>query len=271
MQAAPAHTAQPPATRGHAPALSLVIPAFNEEARLPAFLDASLAWMCEQGRDFELIVVDDGSRDRTGALVLERCARFPQLRLVTLESNRGKGAAVRAGMMAARGERRLFADADGATTLLELSRLERALDQGADIAVGSREGGSDTRVVVSARRRVLGRWFNRAVRMGAIRGIRDTQCGFKLFTAKAAQSLFPLLRENGFAFDVESLYLAGKLGLSIAEVPVNWTEIPGSKVRLLRDGWRMLKSVLKIRWRWRRGVYAHPNPEVLGARERAPA
>lgn len=246
------------------PELSVIIPAFNEEARLPRFLDAVLTFLA--ARNAEVIVVDDGSRDGTQRVVLERCAQHPNLRLIALERNCGKGAAVRTGMLAARGNLRLFADADGATAISELARLEAALGNGVQVAIGSREG-TGTIVTASRLRRFLGRWFNRAVRMGAISGIRDTQCGFKLFTAEATKKLFGLAREDGFAFDVEVLYLARKLGIGIAEVPVNWTEIAGSKVRLWRDGMRMLKSVLRIRARWRTGRYDGRQAKETPARE----
>ncbi|HRJ79829.1 MAG TPA: glycosyltransferase family 2 protein [Planctomycetota bacterium] len=248
--------------------LSVVIPAYNEEKRLPRFLDDVLQRL--QGRRFEVIVVDDGSQDQTRQVVLSRCSAHPNLRLIALQRNCGKGAAVRAGMLAAHGALRLFADADGATAIVELARLERAIQAGAQVAIGSREG-EGTVVTASRLRRFLGRWFNRAVRLGAISGIRDTQCGFKLFTAEATQRLFGMAREDGFAFDVEVLYLGRKLGLRIDEVPVNWTEIAGSKVRLLRDGLRMLRSVMRIRARWRTGRYEGRERKATPATELTPA
>lgn len=248
--------------------LSIVIPAFNEQERLPRFLDSVLAGL--GSRNTEVIVVDDGSTDQTRGLVLQRCKTWPNLRLIALQKNCGKGAAVRTGMLAAQGRLRLFADADGATEIAELTRLEAALQGGVQVAIGSREG-QGTVVTASKLRRFLGRWFNRAVRLGAIRGLRDTQCGFKLFTAEATQTLFSLCREDGFAFDVEALYLATKLGIKIAEVPVNWTEIPGSKVKLFRDGMRMLRSVLRIRLRWRTGRYLGLAAKNSPASELTPA
>lgn len=231
------------------PDLSIVIPAYNEAARLPAFLAHVQAWAQADGRDIEIIAVDDGSSDDTAQL-----ASQAGVRVIRLEQNSGKGAAVRKGMLEATGGLRLFADADGATQMTELAALERAVAGGAEIAIASREG-KGTVVQASALRRFLGRWFNRAVRMGAVKGIRDTQCGFKLFATERAIGLFKAAQENGFAFDVELLYLAQRQGIKITEVPVNWTEIPGSKVRLARDGWRMLKAVRRIRKRWRAGGY----------------
>lgn len=239
-------------TEAATPELSVVIPAFNEEKRLPAFLAGALPWLAAARTDSEVVVVDDGSDDAT-AVVAEKHG----VRVIRHDRNRGKGAAVRTGMLAARGRLRLFVDADGATTMDELPALLAAMRDGAHIAVGSREGG-DKVVKVSGLRKFLGRWFNRAVRAGAVRGIRDTQCGFKLFTESAAQTLFGMSREDGYAFDVEVLFLGQKLDMNIAEVPVNWTEIPGSKVRVWRDGMRMLRAVRRIKQRWRAGMYGTP-------------
>jgi dolichyl-phosphate beta-glucosyltransferase len=234
------------------PELSIVIPAFNEEQRLPLFLAGALQWLAASDMGREVIVVDDGSNDATASV-----AEKQGVRVIRHDRNRGKGAAVRTGMLAARGRLRLFVDADGATTMDEFPALLAAIRDGAQVAVGSREGGGKV-VKVSGLRKFLGRWFNRAVRVGAVSGIKDTQCGFKLFTDAAAKTLFSLSRENGYAFDVEVLFLAQKLGTKIAEVPVNWTEIPGSKVRVWRDGVRMLRAVRRIKRRWRAGEYTNP-------------
>lgn len=227
----------------------MIIPAYNEKLRLPAFLEHVLGFLHACAGTWEVIVVDDGSSDGTA-----QSAERPGVQVISHAANRGKGAAVRTGMAAARGVRRLFADADGATRMDELAALEAAVANGAEIAIGSREGGGK-QVQVSATRRFLGRWFNRAVRMGSVRGIRDTQCGFKLFASARAIGLFELLQEDGYAFDVELVFLAQRLGVPLAEVPVNWTAQPGSKVRVWRDGMRMLRAVRRIRRRWRQGVY----------------
>ncbi|MBK8206315.1 MAG: glycosyltransferase family 2 protein [Planctomycetes bacterium] len=237
------------------PDLSIIIPAYNEADRLPAFLRHVHEWAKADGREIEIIVVNDGSSDDTAQV-----AQQAGVRVISLERNSGKGAAVRRGMLEARGRLRLFADADGATQMTELAALERAVAGGAEIAIASREG-RGTVIESSWLRRFLGRWFNRAVRMGSVKGIRDTQCGFKLFATPRAQALFEAAKENGFAFDVELLYLAQKWGIAITEVPVNWKEIAGSKVRLARDGWRMLKAVKRIRRRWRTGEYERPEPK----------
>lgn len=238
----------------------MIIPAYNEAERLPVFLDSVLAWCREHEPSFEVIVVDDGSSDDTVKLAMQR-----DVRVISHKQNAGKGAAVRTGMQAARGELRLFADADGATSMDELPTL---LEADADVAIGSREG-RDKRVDASALRRFLGRWFNRAVRMGAIKGIRDTQCGFKLFRP-AAHGLFEVAQEDGFAFDVELLLLAQNMDLSVKEVFVNWTEMPGSKVSLLRDGMKMLKAVRRIKKRWKHGEYDSAVVRVTPSNELAP-
>ena len=237
------------------PDLSIIIPAYNEADRLPAFLRHVNQWAKADGRDIEIIVVNDGSTDATAQVAASEGAR-----VISLERNSGKGAAVRRGMLDARGRLRLFADADGATRMTELAALEKAVAEGAEIAIASREG-EGTVIESSWLRRFLGRWFNRAVRMGSVKGIRDTQCGFKLFATPRAHALFEAAKENGFAFDVELLFLAQRQNIPTAEVPVNWKEIPGSKVRLARDGWRMLKAVRRIRRRWKTGEYSKQHPK----------
>ena len=252
-ETAPSIESKPPESASNGTVrLSVIIPAYNEAERLPVFLDSVLAWCGEHEPSFEVIVVDDGSSDAT---VVEASKRA--VRVISHKQNAGKGAAVRTGMLAARGELRLFADADGATAISELPTL---LKSTAAIAIGSREG-RDKRVEASALRRFLGRWFNRAVRMGAVKGILDTQCGFKLFRP-AAHGLFDIVQEDGFAFDVELLLIAQRKGVSIDEVFVNWTEMPGSKVSLLRDGMKMLKAVRRIKKRWKRGEYDEASARI---------
>ncbi|MCA8910510.1 MAG: glycosyltransferase family 2 protein [Planctomycetes bacterium] len=246
--------------------LSVIIPAFNEAQRLPAFLDSAIAWCGEHEPSFEILVVDDGSSDNTAKVVQERAADNARVRLIVHEQNAGKGAAVRTGMVGATGRLRLFADADGATAMKEFPALKQAAESGADVAIGSREG-ADKLVECSPLRRFLGRWFNRVVRMGSVKGIHDTQCGFKLFATPAAIGLFDCAQEDGYAFDVELLLLAQRRKLRLDEVFVNWTEMPGSKVSVFRDGWRMLKAVRRIKKRWKRGDYDSIAPRRTPARE----
>jgi dolichyl-phosphate beta-glucosyltransferase len=254
---------QPTSARGAASQpldLSIVIPAFNEGDRLPATLRALTAFLDEDGRRVEVIVVDDGSRDDTSAQVRQFEAVDSRIRLIRLPQNRGKGYAVRTGVVNAAGAMVLFADADGATPFEELGRLEAEIGAGARVAIASRGVRSrTTHVTARLYRRVLGRLFHAVVRLFAVRGIVDTQCGFKLFDADAAHDLFSRMRMSGFSFDVEVLLMAMRSGYRVAEVPVNWTHQPGSKVRVLRDGLLMARDVLRIRANALAGVYDEPH------------
>jgi dolichyl-phosphate beta-glucosyltransferase len=243
--------------------LSVIIPAHNEAARILPHLHAVAEFLTLRQRPFEIIVVDDGSTDHTASLVSGFGRSLPSLRLIRLPVCSGKGTAVRQGMQAARGMRRLFTDADGATRIEELPRLEQALDGGAQIAIGSRSLASRRpEFTVRARwhRSVLGGCFNGMVRMGGVRGIADTQCGFKLFEQTVAQDLFSVSCINGYGFDLELLYVARRRGYRIAEVPVNWADQPGSKVRVVRDGVGMLRELVAIRRNDRKGCYSAPAP-----------
>jgi dolichyl-phosphate beta-glucosyltransferase len=238
------------------PQLTIVIPAYNEARRLPRTLEDVLAYLSEMVREVEVIVVDDGSSDETSAIVRAYSATDPRVRLIRLPQNRGKGYAVRTGVVNAAGERILFADADGATPISELRRLDRELDTGAAIAIGSRAiAGAGVTVRARLTRRIIGRIFHQLVRRLTVGGIVDTQCGFKLFNAEAASALFPRMRMDGFSFDVELLFMAQRRGLRVSEVPVNWTHQPGSKVRVLRDGLRMARDLFHIRANALRGLY----------------
>jgi dolichyl-phosphate beta-glucosyltransferase len=235
----------------------VVIPAYNERKRLPAYLQEIAAYFGGRGERYEVVVVDDGSRDGTGAVVENLQDSCPALRLVRLPRNRGKGCAVRMGMLEATGELRLFADADGATPIREVERLEERIAQGADIAIGSRALWDDTRTVQAKwHRAFFGQIFNAIVRCLSVRGIADTQCGFKLFHAKAAIDLFSVLQTDGYGFDVEVLFVAQRRGYNVAEVPVNWADQPGGKVWVVRDGLRMLREVWVIRRNELQGLYA---------------
>jgi dolichyl-phosphate beta-glucosyltransferase len=235
------------------PRWSVVIPAFNEARRLPPYLADVVAYFDGRGEPYEVLAVDDGSSDGTADAVTAIARAHPSVHLLRQAQNQGKGAAVRHGMLAARGERRLFSDADGATPIVELKRLEAALAAGADIAIGSRARLDPAVSVVARPHRVLaGRIFSWLVRRFAIRGVIDSQCGFKAFTAAAATDLFGRLRTRGFGFDVELLLLAQAAGYRIVEVAVNWADQPGSKVALATDGPRMLWEVARARLRTRR-------------------
>jgi dolichyl-phosphate beta-glucosyltransferase len=234
-----------------APALSVVIPAYNEEARRGPTLDRVIAYLDEVRPDYELIVADDGSRDDTRGVAEARAAHGHAVRVIALGQNRGKGAAVRAGMLAAKGDRILFSDADLATPIEELVKLEAELDRGADVAIASRAArGADIQVRQHPIRELMGRTFNVIVRTAVLGGIKDTQCGFKLFTRAAAQDLFGRATIDGFAFDVEILWLA-RSKYQIAEVPVVWRHIDDSKVSPGTDAARMFMDVFKLRLRHR--------------------
>lgn len=247
------------------PTLSIIIPAFNEEARLAPTVRGAVAALRARGVSGEVIVVDDGSRDGTSALVQRLAAEFPEVRLVRLAANHGKGYAVRSGMLNATGELALFADADGATPWDQLSRLEAAMAAGADVAIGSRAlASAETKVEARWYRRLVGRTFHRFVELLAVRGFRDTQCGFKLFRGAVAHDLFARMRMDGFSFDVEVLLMAQRGGHRVVEVPVNWVHQPGSRVNLVRDSLRMARDLFVIRANALRGEYDRPHVAVLG-------
>jgi dolichyl-phosphate beta-glucosyltransferase len=230
------------------PRLSIVVPAYDEEKRLGASLKRMLAYFDTMRYPFEILVVDDGSKDDTARLVETIAACRPQVRLLSYAANRGKGYAVRYGVLQARGERILFCDADLATPIEEVEKLLAKLDEGYDIAIGSRATkGSQLLKRQSKVREYGGRFFNLLVQTIAVPGIHDTQCGFKLFTQSTAQSIFRRCQVDHFAFDVEVLYLALRFGMRIAEVPVRWAHQEGSKVRFFRDAIRMIKTLVRIR------------------------
>jgi len=238
------------------PGLSVVIPAYNEERRLPPYLSGIVAYLEAQPFSSEIIIVDDGSRDGTAEMVERFAAENPRIRLIRFEQNKGKGYAVKTGMLKACGTLRLFTDADGATPITEMAQLKKAIEAGADAAVGSRALRDDSHTVKTRfHRKLMGTVFNFIVRTLTVKGINDTQCGFKLFTAEAANAAFPLQRIHDFGFDVEVLYICQKKGFRIVEAPVNWTDIPGTKVRLIRDSLRMFKDLVKIRVNDWRGAY----------------
>ncbi len=238
------------------PKISIVIPAYNEEDRLPGYLREVVTFLDGRAGGGEIIVVDDGSVDGTAAVVERFAVHSPSVRLLRLPENRGKGYAVRTGILSATGRSRLFTDADGATSIQELVRLESAIDRGADIAIGSRAiTGEGITIKGSLHRKIMGQFFNLLVRMVAVKGLHDTQCGFKLFTASAAETIFPLLTIDDFGFDVELLYVARLHDFSISEVPVNWTDIAGTKVSIVRDSWLMFRDILRVRRNALRGDY----------------
>ena len=233
--------------------LSVVIPAYNEETRLPETLAAIRDYLAAKPYTWEIIVANDGSADATGDIVSGFAGAEPRIRLLDLP-HRGKGSAVKAGMLAARGDYRFLCDAD---LSMPIGFLERLLppDSDAVIVIGSREAAGARRVGEPRRRWLMGRVFNAMTRLIAVPGISDTQCGFKVYPAGAAETLFPLQTLDGFAFDAEILFLARRFGFSVAEVGIEWHYMAESKVRPFRDGWRTLRDLIVIRWRWMNGRY----------------
>ncbi len=232
--------------------VSIIIPAYNEELRLPTTLAATAEYFADRGEPFDILVVDDGSRDGTAAKVAEYSKQHPNFKIECLSygGNRGKGYAVRFAMLAATGDMRLFCDADLATPVEEYEVILNAMTaQGAQIGIGSRPlRESHLMVHQPWYREMLGRGFNLAVQQLAVKHIKDTQCGFKIFTAAAAQEVFSRTLIDGFAFDCEALLIAHRLGYKIAEVPIRWSHKDGSKVSMVRDGSRMIRDLLTIRW-----------------------
>ncbi|MEE8465174.1 MAG: dolichyl-phosphate beta-glucosyltransferase [Dehalococcoidia bacterium] len=233
------------------PFLSIVIPAFNEEARISDTLSQVVEYLSARDYAWEIVVADDGSQDRTADLVDRVAMEHPNVRILRLP-HRGKGWAVKNGMLEAQGEYRLLCDADLAVPIVQVERLLPPLGPGSDIVLGSREASGAARFGEPARRHLMGRVFNLLVTLLAVPGLADTQCGFKCFRGEAAQDLFPQQTMDGFAFDVELLYLARKRGLTFAEVGVDWHYRSQSKVRPVRDSLAMTIDLLKIRWRHRR-------------------
>ena len=241
------------------PTYSIVIPAYNESARLGASLEKVLAYVHAQGWDAEVIVVNDGSRDNTAEIVLNSMAKDPMVKLLENPGNRGKGYSVRHGMLEAQGELLLFTDADLSAPIAEVAKLFAALRAGAEIAIGSRWLESETQTLRQPfYRQLFGRIFNLLLRLLLGLRFKDTQCCFKAFTRRAARELFPLQRIERWAFDPELLYLARRRNLAVREVAVEWAHDPRSTIRALRDGPRMFWDMLRIRWYALTGKYRQP-------------
>jgi dolichyl-phosphate beta-glucosyltransferase len=237
--------------------LSVVIPAYNEESRLPGTLESILGYLERQPYASEVILVDDGSTDGTVQFVesVRSDTRVP-LRILKSVGNRGKGFSVRRGLLAAKGKVRLFTDADLSTPITEFEKMKDLIDGGADVVIGSR-GMADSQVEVHQAwyRETMGKTFNLLVRLIAVGGIHDTQCGFKVFTARFVEHVCPHLQIDGWAFDVEMLYLARARGYKIEEVPVRWRNNDNTRVNALLDSSKMFIELLRIRWMALRGKY----------------
>ena len=240
--------------------LSVIVPAYNEEQRLPPTLDRLHAYLSTQPLRYEIVVVDDGSKDNTCGIVEQAMERIPHLRLVRQLPNAGKGAAVRRGMLAARGQLRVMCDADCSMPPEQLPRLLEPIAAGrTEIAIGSRYAeGAKTDVKQPMYRVLWSRLANKVIQRSLVPGVRDTQCGFKAFTAEAARDLFSRGQINGWAFDLEILALARKRGFAIEEVGVEWMDDNRSRINPLKDMYKVIREAITIKRNLRSGVYNTP-------------
>ncbi|MCB9478473.1 MAG: glycosyltransferase family 2 protein [Deltaproteobacteria bacterium] len=243
------------------PRLSVIIPAYNEAQRLGPTLDQLRDYFATQSYDAEVLVVDDGSEDGTRALAEARKEDLPYLRVIANDRNRGKGYTVKHGIHEATGDILLFFDADASTPIDQIEKFFPKFDEGVDVVIGSRSlPDSDVQVHQPFYRESMGRIFNIFVQLIVLRGIIDTQCGFKAFRREAAREIFPRQRLEGFGFDVEVLFLARKLGYQIREVPIVWINSPASRVHAVLDSTRMFTELLLIRLNDLRGLYGDSAP-----------
>lgn len=237
------------------PLLSIVIPAYNEETRIGHTLEEVIRFLKTRPYSWNVVVADDGSTDGTAAIVADLSRDHPMLQLIQLP-HRGKGWAVKNGMLAATGKYRFLCDADLSMPIEQVERfLPPAADKRVDVIIGSREAPGSRRIGEPPRRHLMGRFYNMLVRALVVPGIRDTQCGFKCFRGEVANQIFPYQTMDGFAFDVEILYLARQAGFTVREVGIDWRYRGASKVRPLRDPLAMSIDLLTIRWRALRGWY----------------
>lgn len=233
-----------------APELSVVVPGYNEAERLPRSLEHVLPWLEASGRSFELILVDDGSRDGTLEVMRDWESKHPGVRVASQKPNRGKGRALAVGVGISRGRRVLVSDADFSTPIEELPKLEAALEAGTAVAIGSRAlPGSQIEVPQPFYRVLGGRALNVAIQLLALPGLWDTQCGFKLFEGDLARTVFAQLKTDGFAYDVEVLWRARRAGSRIAEIPVVWRHKEDSRVSPFRHSFQILRDVVTMRFR----------------------
>ncbi len=245
--------------------ISVVIPVYNEENRIVPTLKKIKDYLEKKSYPYEIIVVDDGSKDRTPEIIREIREKDNRVSLIRFLKNRGKGAVVKEGVLSAKGDYILFTDSDLSTPIEELDKLIFYIkEKGYDIAIGSR-GLPESRILIPQPwyRRYIGRWFPFCVRLIIMRGIADTQCGFKLFKKDVGQRLFKLQKISGFSFDVEILYLARRFKYRVKEVPVTWINSPQSRVNLFSEPFKMLLSLFQIRLH-----YTSLIPKFLGWQEK---
>jgi len=228
--------------------LSVVIPAYNEENRILSTLERTEEYLSKQNFDYEVLVVDDGSKDKTVEIVNKFSETHQSTKLLKNPQNMGKGEAVKNGVLHSNGDIVLFSDADLSTPIEEIQRLFKWLNQDYDIAIGSRNVfDPEIKVDTVLKRRLVGRVFNAVVQFFTIKEFKDTQCGFKAFKKDVAKELFSRQQFKGFSFDVEILYLAVKMNYKIKEVAVNWTHCDSSKVSIIKDSIRMFSDIIKIK------------------------
>lgn len=237
----------------------MIVPAYNEDQRILRSLERMREYLSAQDYSWKVCVVSDGSKDRTEEMVREFAAQDPHFELMAYQPNRGKGYAVGYGMTHADAELLLLSDADLAAPIEEVEKLFPPLEKGMSIAIGSRPlKESKLEVRQPWYREFAGRRFNDLVQLLAVRGIKDTQCGFKLFKQEVAQDVFKRCKLNGFSFDFEVLLIARDLGYGIAEIPIRWAHQEGSKVDFVRDGLRMIRDLIKLRL-WGKKKRLEPN------------
>jgi dolichyl-phosphate beta-glucosyltransferase len=239
----------------HKPFLSIIIPAHNEEHRLPGSLDKIVAFLGRQDYQAEVIVVENASQDNTAGVVKEFMVRYPFISLIE-EKRRGKGLAVKRGILAGRGQYLFICDADLSMPIEEVAKFLPPQLQDYDVAIASREVEGARRYGEPAYRHLMGRVFNFLVRLLAVPGFQDTQCGFKCFRREVAHDIFPYQTMGGWGFDVEVLFIARKRGYRIVEVPINWYYSPSSRISPIKDTFSMLRELLKVRLNDWRGIYA---------------
>jgi dolichyl-phosphate beta-glucosyltransferase len=242
--------------------ISIVIPVFNEENRIYSTLERIVQYVKQEWKYFEIIIVNDGSTDKTNSVLQEISNNFKNIRIISFNENRGKGFAISKGVISANGDFILTTDADLSCPIEELKKLFLFLHKGFDIVISSRAL-EDSNIIVSQPyyRKCMGKIFNMLVRFLVINKFKDTQCGFKLFKKEAAKTVFGASRINGFCYDVETLFLASKMKFRVIEVPVQWLNSPSSRVRLFKDPLRMFFDLLKIRIYWFAGTYKLANYE----------
>lgn len=234
--------------------LSIIIPAHNEERRLPAAFEKINRFLVKQKYSYEVIVVENGSHDKTSEVTKDFSRRYKYIKLLEVKT-RGKGLAVKQGMLAASGEFRFICDADLSMPIEEIEKFLPPKTEGYDVIIGTREGEGAKRIGEPWKRHMMGRIFNLIIKLTAVRNIEDTQCGFKMFTSEAAQKLFSIQKLNGIGFDVELIFLAKKFGYKIREVPITWYFDEDSRMRLVEDSLKALLEIWQMQKTWWSGGY----------------